>query len=83
MRNFTNLKISEAQEKEKIKYITNHSVGTAILDRIKWNSKPPSPPLKSRMKPRKSPNARFFYIIDLDGEYKFAIYFVQDCSFTY
>ena len=53
------------------------------LGQNKMEQKPPSPPPKSRMKPHKSPNARFFYILDLEGEYKFPIYFVQDCSFTY
>ena len=52
----------------------------AILDRIKWNSKPPFPPNQgcSRAK-AKTPH---FPILDLGGGegYKFPIYFVQDCS---
>ena len=34
-------------------------LATTILDKIKWNSKPPSPPPKSRMKSRKGKNAPF------------------------
>ena len=52
----------------------------AILDRIKWDSKPPFPPNQgcSRAK-AKTPH---FPILDLGGGegYKFPIYFVQDCS---
>ena len=33
---------------------------TTILDKIKWNSKPPSPPLKSRMKPREGQKSAIF-----------------------
>ena len=52
----------------------------AILDRIKWNSKPPFPPNQgcSRAKAKTT----HFPILDLGGGegYKFPIYFVQDCS---
>ena len=54
-----------------------------ILDRIKWNSKPPSP--KSRMKPSERENASFshpwFFFFFGGGGSKFSFYFVQDCSF--
>ena len=50
-----------------------------ILDRIKWNSKPPSPPppqIKDEAK------TRHFPILDLWGRgVQFPIYFVQDCSY--
>ena len=48
-----------------------------ILDRIKWNRKPPSPP-KSRMKPKR---AIFLSLICGGGGVQFPIYFVQDCSY--
>ena len=55
---------------------------TTILDKIKWNSKPPSaPPLKSRMKPREGQNLAIFpSLIWGEGGSRFSIYFVQDCS---
>ena len=50
-----------------------------ILDKIKWNSKPPSPP-KSRMKPREGQKRAIFpSLIWGGGGSRFSIYFVQDC----
>ena len=56
-----------------------------ILDRIKWNSKPPSPQIKDEA-PRKGkrvifPSIFFFGGGGGEGGSKFSIYFVQDCSF--
>ena len=51
-----------------------------ILDKIKWNSKPPSPP-KSRMKAREGQKRAIFpSLIWGEGGSRFSIYFVQDCS---
>ena len=60
--------------------VSNANRGSqTILDRIKWNSKPPSLPNQgwSRAKAKRC----HFPILDLGGRgYKFSIYFVQDCS---
>ena len=49
-----------------------------ILDRIKWNSKPPSPPPQIKDEAK----TRHFPILDLWGRgVQFPIYFVQDCSY--
>ena len=56
----------------------------AILDRIKWNSKPPSPPPQIKDEAAQKPKrANFPSLIGGGGEgggYKFSIYFVQDCG---
>ena len=53
-----------------------------ILDRIKWNSKPPSPQIKDEAARRAK--TCHFLILDLMGEggggSRFSIYFVYDCS---
>ena len=54
---------------------------TTILDKIKWNSKPPSPQIKDEAAGRAK--TRHFPILDLGeggGGSRFSIYFVQDCS---
>ena len=60
--------------------VSNANRGSqTILDRIKWNSKPPFAPNQgwSRAKAK----TRHFPILDLAGRgYKFSTYFVQDCS---
>ena len=49
-----------------------------ILDKIKWNSKPPSPQIKDEAARRAK--TRHFPILDLGGGgSRFSIYFVQDC----
>ena len=56
-------------------------VDATILDKIKWNRKPQTPPPKSRMKPREGPKrAIFLSLIWGRGRSRFSIYFVQDCS---
>ena len=67
--------------------LTNKSV-TTILDKIKWNSKPPSPQIKPQMKDEavRRVKTRHFPILDLGGEgggSRFSIYFVQDCRLLY
>ena len=61
--------------------------GTTILDREKWNSKPPSPPPpKIKDEAAQKPKRAIFPILDSGGGKKFSIYFVQagalvqDCS---
>ena len=60
--------------------VSNANRGSqTILDRIKWNSKPPFAPNQgwSRAKAK----THHFPILDLAGRgYKFSTYFVQDCS---
>ena len=54
----------------------------AILDRIKWNSKLPSPQIKDEAA-QKPKGANFPSLIGGGGEgegYKFSIYFVLDCG---
>ena len=62
-----------------------HQVWPTILDRIKWNSKPPSPPNQG-WSPREGQKTRHFPILDFggggggEGGSRFSIYFAQDCS---
>ena len=57
---------------------------TTILDKIKWNSKPPSPPKKIKDEAARRAKTRHFRILDLGGgaggRSRFSIYFVQDCT---
>ena len=66
--------------------LTNKSV-TTILDKIKWNSKPPSPQIKPQMKDEavRRVKTRHFPILDLGGRggSRFSIYFVQGCRLLY
>ena len=51
----------------------------AILDKIKWNSKPHPP--KARMKAREGQKRAIFpFLIWGEGGSRFSIYFVQDCG---
>ena len=53
---------------------------TTILDKIKWNSKPPSP-LNQGWSCTKGKNAAFYHPwFGEGGGSRFSIYFVQDCS---
>ena len=55
----------------------------ANLDRIKWNSKPPSPPppqIKDEAAQKRKRPIFSSLIGGRGGGYKFPIYFVQDCS---
>ena len=61
-----------------------------ILNRIKWNSKPPSPQIKDEAQRKGKrvifPSSIFFWGGGGgggggEGGFKFSIYFVQDCSF--
>ena len=56
--------------------------GATILDKIKWNSKPPSP-LNQGWSRAKGKNAPFFHPWFGGGGSRFSIYFVQDCRFVY
>ena len=53
---------------------------TTILDKIKWNSKPPSP-LNQGWRRAKGKNAPFSHPwFGGEGGSRFSIYFVQDCN---
>ena len=65
-----------ANKKWKTRYSCPHL--STILDKIKWNRKPPSPHEAARRA-----KTRDFPILDLGGGggvSRFPIYFVQDCS---
>ena len=52
-----------------------------ILDKINWNSKPPSPPPQIKDEATRRAKTRHFPIFVLGGGGSgFSIYFVQDCS---
>ena len=52
---------------------------STILNKIKWNSKPPTPQIKDEAARRAK--TRHFPILDLGGGgSRFSIYFVQDCN---
>ena len=54
-----------------------------ILDKIKWNSKPPSPPNQG-WSGAKGKNVPFSHLwFGGEGGSRFSIYFVQDCSLVY
>ena len=72
---FTTASYNELQER-----IANSICDATILDKIKWNSKPPTLPPKSRMKPRKSQKAPFSHPWFGGRGFRFSIYFVQGCS---
>ena len=63
--------------------LNSTQLNSQILDKIKWNSKPPSPPPKSRMKPREGQKRAIFPSLILwgGGGSRFSIYFFQDCGF--
>ena len=54
-----------------------------ILDKIKWNSKPPSPPNQgwSCVKGKNTPFSHLWF--GGGGGLRFSIYFVQDCGFKF
>ena len=56
--------------------------GATILDKIKWNSKRPSPPNQGWSR-AKGKNAPFSHPWFRGGGSRFSIYFVQDCRFVY
>ena len=61
-------------------------MGATILDKIKWNCKPPSPPPPPQIKDEAARRAknRHFPIFDLGGGgSRFSIYFVQDCRWSH
>ena len=70
-----------ANKKWKTRYPCPHL--STILDKIKWNRKPPSPPNQG-WSCAKGKKPRHFPILDLgrggEGWSRFSIYFVQHCS---
>ena len=71
-----------ANKKWKTRYPCPHL--STILDKIKWNRKPPSPPNQG-WSCAKGKKPRHFPILDLgggEGWSRFFIYFVQDCSWA-
>ena len=63
-----------ANKKWKTRYPCPHL--STILDKIKWNRKPPSPPNRAKVKNAPCSDPWF----GGDGWSRFSIYFVQDCS---
>jgi len=64
------------------KSVTRAELWFCFLDKIKWNSKTPSPPNQgwSRAKGKNAPFSHPWFGGGEEGS-RFSIYFVQDCSF--